>query len=413
MESEVILFVNFFMYLLLFIFLYKNRGFDASVFILMLWLTSSFFSIIYFNSNIYVLTKKTLNVIPQLYLFICFFISFIPFLNLRTNNLVKIYVSPNIIKPFIYICGICSFIPFIENLFHIFFSGNSLVDLSDNYEIRSNSDFDSRAHMSFIGSKLNSITLYFCHLSPIFLFYFSSRVRSWDLKNIILVLGLLFASFNPALFMFNLGSRTNTIQDLLYLGFIFFLFRNQLNSKIKTITLSIISVLIFVLLSGTVFITIGRFGETDFTIFDWISRYAGESFVNFNGDMWHVSNYANGENSFSIFTTGEERNIYSLDQRMGIRMYVFYTFIGDLFADFGSLTTLILLVVVSAFLYRKFNGKYLAFWKVILICLYSRILLTGFLFLTILNSTRYFLFTLIICLFFWLYERFGSKSVRL
>ncbi|MFZ4262523.1 O-antigen polymerase [Sphingobacterium sp. HJSM2_6] len=395
---------NCLIYLVSFIFLLKNRGFDATSYIFLLWAISSFFSILYFNSSIYFITKSSITLFPFLYIFVCYLVFNLPLLNFKSNSIIKIYGNPIILKSLIYVTAITSILPFIENLLHIFLSGNTM-NLSDNYEDRSNSDFDARAHMSFIGSKLNSITLFLNHISPILLFYFLSKVKKWDFFIVLITIGLIFSTFNPSLFKFNLGSRTSSIQDLFYIGFVYLIFKNQLSISVRRFALIFISILVFVLLLGVFLITVGRFEDSDFSLIEWLYRYSGESFTNFNGDLWNSKKTLNGLNSFSNIFSGEDRNVFSLDQKMGIRMFVFYTFIGDLVADFGLIITFLIILFFSLVLINRFSNNYLPIWKILIICLYARIILTGFTFLYIINGGQYYIFSLMLGMVLWYNDR--------
>lgn len=76
-----------------------------------------------------------------------------------------------------YILAACSFLPFLENIAHLG-SGNTITTLSDNYGAQSlSSSFDARAHMSWIGARLNSVTLLCKYITPFLLMNYLTTTK--------------------------------------------------------------------------------------------------------------------------------------------------------------------------------------------------------------------------------------------
>lgn len=364
--------INAFLYAMLFLYSYKKCKNKSHVLLIsFIWFISSIFSIFYVQSDIKWESIHETTFLPFIYLFGVFILTYWPLLIVQSKKLV-IDESKFINKVCLFI-SIIAFIPFIENVIKIFLSGFSMADLAENYENRGDINFDLRSHMSFVGSKLNSVLIFMQHITPILLFNYLSQKRE---KKLIIIIGLICAILNIALFSFNLGSRGVTFNLLLYVCFIFLLYKDHLSKKylkIITITGSLLSGILILCL---VYITISRFGNTQYTLLDWVYRYAGESFVNFNNDLFYISNYTNGENTFPFIFNNGQRNIYELSKITGVRAYVYYTYIGDFYMDFGPYITIILVSFLSILFYRFLKKREkLNLGSIIIYSLYSMIML--------------------------------------
>lgn len=164
--------------------------------------------------------------------------------------------------------------------------------------------------------------------------------------------------FNPAVYMFNIGSRWVAIEDVFFLTYLFLLYRKIIPTQISRYIQIIFISIACILAIGIISITIGRFEDTNYELSEWIYRYVGEGFANFCTDMWHTNHTANGMHIFRAFY---DDAITKLNNLMGIRMYVFYTYIGDFFADWGSIGCIMICLLLGIIGKKYFLIKYIRF----------------------------------------------------
>jgi oligosaccharide repeat unit polymerase len=261
------------------------------IFPLVIWSISASFAILYFNSEICYETKGRIYLIPFLYLYLLFFIFQLPILNFNVKQ-IKAITSNSSLEYIIYIVAICGYLPFIEHIIEIVRNFKDINNFGMK-AIEREEIADARYYMSYIGARLNSVTLYVRHISPILFFYYLSCKK----KHILILLGLTASVLSPTLFSFSIGSRGSAVVDSISFLFLYFLFKDFLNHRIKKIItisfLCTISVWTIILVA----ITVVRFDNLGYNISEWYYRYLGESFINFNGDLWYIKDYAWGDMS--------------------------------------------------------------------------------------------------------------------
>ena len=75
--------------------------------------------------------------------------------------------------------------------------------------------------------------------------------------------------------------------------------------------------------SMMVTITIGRFGDSSYSLSDWFLRYAGESFVDFNTEIFYIKNYTYGRVCFPFFFDESQLDRDVIESIIGVRAFVF------------------------------------------------------------------------------------------
>ncbi|WP_319227433.1 O-antigen polymerase [Draconibacterium orientale] len=398
-EEGLLVILNALLYSFTLIYLfYKKKEIDPSIFILALWSMSGILGVIYFFSEILRDSPNNITLIPFLYLFILFVITNLFFLKNDFKKIKYIHNKSKLILPIIYIIAIISFLPFVENAIYLIKSmGSDLSTFSEGYLGERNDFADTSGHLSYIGYHLNIISVYLRYISPVLLFYYLTKTK---IKKIV-VLGLVFSSLNPALFTLTYGTRLFAIEDMVFFIFLLLLFKGLINKRILK-WIKIFSILaISLTFIGFVMVTISRFEGRSLFLFDWVARYGGEGFINFNRDMWHIDSFTYGENSFGslkyfLGLNSTPRDAFDLQDITKISMIVFYTYIGNLFSDFGAFFTFVILAVYS-FLIRQtlVVRESISLNKIIIICLIAKLSLTGFTFLPFINVK-----SIIIAIFF-------------
>jgi oligosaccharide repeat unit polymerase len=404
----IYLLINTVLYCLLLLYFYKksNRAKEI-VFLFSLWIVVSIASIffrntpIYFNAdaNHYNAHQHPITLLPFIYLFVLFVIYSYPFIRFNSQSIKKINYNNLFVKYLTIIISICAYLPFIENILYVFLGGGSnLANLAQSY---GTGTVVYRSHMSFLGARLNSVLELTAFVTPILLFLYLNNIK----KNIFITIGLIFAVLNIPVAGFTSGSRGVAISALIQIVYVYLLIENTLNFKIrkyvKTTILSITAIVTIVL----VFITIFRFSDaassfSDFSILDWVLLYTGESFCNFNSDMWWIHHFTDGSNCFadlSIFGEIQGRNISGLADITKVRMHVFYTGFGDLYADFGRVGTFLIIAFLSLIIYFvKLKKSTILLSDLILLVLYGRVLAFGMFFYAYMISYRTLIISLVL-----------------
>lgn len=377
---ELLIIPIFFLWLL-FQRIRKIHSLDHISFLFFIWFVTSIVGYLYTKTTILYEGKGPVTILAVLYLLLMFYISMQP---LQKSKILThenyIVDSTNLLKWAMYFIAICSYLPFIENIIHLI-TGNNISTLGENYEMRNDSiSFDVRAHMSWLGARLNSITLLCKYITPIILMNYLSIDKK---KNIFLIIGLLMGIFNPAICMFNMGSRWVAIEDIFFFTFLFILYRNLFSAKIRrNIHFIFISIVCFLVI-GIISITIGRFEDTNYNLSEWMYRYIGEGYYNFSSDMWYVDCASSGMHIFRDFY---ENAISRLNRLMGIRMYVFYTYVGDFFADFGIIGCMVICILLGLLGKKLSSLKEYSIYSVFAFSMYCKIFLTGFTYIVYINT---------------------------
>jgi oligosaccharide repeat unit polymerase len=396
---ELLVIGNATIYVLTFWFYYKNQSkFNIGCYLLLIWAISATVSVYFYYSGMRTYDKITF--LPFLYLYGLVMLSFVPILKFKSDKLSQIYSDALFVKAFSLVIILISVIPFLENTLLVLrsFQGDASSYISsaydDNAEGYSNVSSEITAGMSWAGRKLNIINIWLKGLIPILLFY----QLTLKTKNLWIIGGLTIAVFNSSLHSYALATRVNIVSDLMYILFIFILFKELIDKgtvrKLVVIGGSIIGGISLLVIAITIYRYDSTFGQninTDTSIFDWISLYIGEGMLNFNDQMWNIARTMKGDNSFSLFkdfigmdtfTDNLQRRAY-WSQRTGISGNIFYTHIGDFFGDFGILGTIVFIsFIVLIFLkHTKFKTN-IQLHQIILFSIWYRVSLMGFTFYT-------------------------------
>ena len=395
------IYLNAILYIVILLFLLKfNKKSTISIFLLFIWAVSAASSILYYPIFNLFIQKRNLEIDPYIYLFILSNIFFIPIYSFKNKNLKNIYVNINFLRITAYIISILSIIPFIENIFYTITNlGVNTSQFGENYG-------ENVQYMSYFSQILYRWSSYFSIINSVLFFFFLTKKN----ESKYIKCGLLISMVLPILGNLNGGSRFVFVTEILYIIYLYILFYHLLDVKLRKKILLYIICISSVLFSIFIIITIFRFNNSennndDYTLFSWIALYSGESYLNFNDAMWNVSKTTNGDNCFFIFKhllgTYDEtnRNYLSLENIVHIRMNVYYTFIGDLFVDFGKQLTAIIIIFSAFIMWNicRFKNN-ITIERLILFCLYSKICLIGFTYYTYMNNPMILIYTLLFVL---------------
>lgn len=373
----------------------KVRVLNVGVFLLILWALSSLLSIYYSTTGIYVWNHE-ITILPFIYLFVLVLIYFRPILNFRNELISAIWTNDRTVVFVAIIISLIGFLPFIEQLMQSFkvatgMSGSAVAEL---IESRYGDDtYDQFYYLSSVGRKLNWLNNALAMLAMILFLYLLTKTK----KNKLLLLGLGCSIMSVFLQAFNLSARFQIVKNLFlffFLYIVFYKFYEENFRKKLTRNITIIILVVFIAISVISYFRFSGLLEARsdiyYSIFDWLSLYFSEGFLNFNGDMWYIDDYCLGRNTAYIFrnlfdpsTDIFYRNYYQLEDITHIRMNVFYTMIGDIYSDFGPIGTFFVAIMVSVFFSRLCRIEpSLPLSKIILISLIAKINLIGFTYYT-------------------------------
>lgn len=390
----------FLCFIALLIYSIAKKKSEVSVFVIALWCVVAFFGLLYINASIFYEGRQPLAIGPYVYLFACFLIYVIPLMEFKVESIVP-FRETRLMTGFFILCGLISILPFAENFIHTIHSAGDPSAFAEFYD-RSKTDnsFNMSAHLSSPGKIFNSITIYFQHISPFLLLYYLTFKRT----NLFVCCGLLLFMANPVVFMFAGGARgIPVIIGLCFIAY-YLLLRKQIpQERKKVIKLIFLAGVAFVAII-VFYITLSRFADTEFSISEWIYRYLGESMPDFNGDAFHTRAHTNGTNCFPFFqhlidpSMSDQRNFQHLYHTTGVRMFVYYTFIGDIYIDFGAVFCVVFLLILAA---AMKTGMYLSKGNytlpvIIIMALYLRMGIVGYMFMFTKLQPIYAAFTLIL-----------------
>ena len=369
------------------VFLFKCKA--SFCYILSVWTFSSIFSVIF-----YIESQKYNNItlMPYIFFVLCLAISCIPF-NCFNDKTTVIEIKNKMIfeKVITFFC-IISILPFIENFIHILntYNFDNSSQLADIYAEKMSGDLDKTKVINWyspIGKICNSINLKFQYCSMFLLFLYISTRNINKYKLTALIIGCI----NPVLYTLSLSGRSAVVFTSLNAVLSFFLLRNYIQDRETLKNIKVLSLIIFssfILLFAIM--TIARYstneGAQSVSILGWISLYAGEGTLNFNEYMWHTKAYTEGDNCFAFFKDAigldtfvdlfKRRNYWGA--KTGISPSIFYTFIGDIFSDFGFLTIPFILTISFILIRRIYRKRIVSSNHLYWLYVWGMLCITGF-----------------------------------
>ena len=403
--------INAVLYVGLFLFLLRKRKSTIGIFLGLIWSISAL-STIFFYINIYK-DKQTnqITLFPFIYLFVLVIIFFLPAINIKEKKIQFISGNYYFLKAISILAILINILPFIENMIYAIIH---IFERADTFGINYNNQ-EKMDFLSSISLVLYKYSTYLRIVIPFILFYF----LQYSKNNKILIIGLIICVFNPIIGSLNSGSRFVMVTDILYFSIIYLFFKNTIDEKVRRRIIKVFSIGGILMLIIFVSITVFRFSDKGmgmYSIWGWLSLYTGESFLNFNADMWKITQYTDGDNSFFLirYWLGEYpepiRSFQFLGTKVPIRTNVFYTFIGDFYMDFGKYVTVVIIMLLSCFFYVKSKkcSTNTPIHILMLLGLYLKIACVGFTYFTYLNGAISVPYSLVIIFFVFLSSK-GSK----
>lgn len=345
-------YINVLLYLLLFIILYRRKCNKVAILATGIWLLSAVIGLLYVQMPVPIYKNALgheLTFAPFLYLFVCFFITLLPLLSSREDVRVIYTTKKHLLYPFLWVLAVCALFPFLESLFYLIklVITGQFMTMAANYDDISAGNIQA-FQVSYISNRILVLLTCMKLITPILFFYVYQNVK----VSKYLKIGLFIASITPAVNNMCNGGRVQTVFITLYYIALYLLFKKALNESARKL-LKKISLYIFVVI-GTAFIamTVGRFvlgGKfAGGSALDFIFQYTSEGMFNFDNSLYYVKTNTDGlATSWRImYNLGltdilPKNYVDYVTGRLGIPGWWFYTYIGDLFADFGFIGTLL------------------------------------------------------------------------
>lgn len=268
---------------------------------------------------------------------------------------------------------------------------NILLNFSD---IRQETGYTSMEYHTLLDGIITGYLAsmkYFGLTFAMFSFFVLKRKRLIDKLFLIVVL------VAPIIQSLISAGRAEILFLLFSIIFNFLLLRPFLEVKTeKRFEITVLIVMIIIALY-ILYANMSRFGDTTEGESYFLWKYAGESFINFTGILFpDIKGYTDGMSSFGFF-----RRLIGLDYQNSLEnlrhivevrtktpSFIFYTFIGNLFRDFGPLITLIIAAIFSYVMVKKLKcHKALNFSQLLILSFLGQIFLPGIFYFSLYGQT--------------------------
>lgn len=360
MKDLHILIVFFIIMLLITIgYIKKTKEFNVGVLLLSLYTFCAFCAIIYYQSFYYLIQINELELNPLLYWIVLFLIAMVPVFKYDKLKINKIQYSSKTLEFFCIFAFFLSIIPLVEELAHanlLFQGGNDVAEtFSDIHD-----DNTKGNYLSFLGKTCLHILRWIYELVLLSSFFVMKS------KKKLAIAGIITSIITINLYSLTMSSRGQLLTTILYCILIYFLLKKNVDATDKR---RIKKVGIFVLggvLSLFVFITILRStvhveNNSDYTMGIFLVRYVGEAYINISEYLGDLNGSSFGDYCFwpikKILMLDpplvDREYVYNVMQNhLGIRLGIFYTFISYFIFDLGFVGALLFFLFV-AFLFTR------------------------------------------------------------
>lgn len=353
-------YINVLLYLLLFIILYRRKCNKVAILATGIWLLSAVIGLLYVQMPVPIYKNALgheLTFAPFLYLFVCFFITLLPLLSSREDVCVIYTTKKHLLYPFLWVLAVCALFPFLESLFYLIklVITGQFMTMAANYDDISAGNIQA-FQVSYISNRILVLLTCMKLITPILFFYVYQNVK----VSKYLKIGLFIASITPAVFNLCNGGRVQMVFITLYYVALYLLFDKTFNEKSRHL-LKKTAVYLFVVI-GVVFIsmTIGRFVLGNKfgggSAMDFIFQYTSEGMFNFDNSMYYVKKSSGGlatswtiMNHLGLTDNLPVNYVEFMTGKLGIPGWWFYTYIGDLYSDFGFTGTLLWISIFAIF----------------------------------------------------------------
>lgn len=338
-----------------------KKHFDTGSFLYLIYVMGGVGACWYYAQDKVELFYPNIQIAPLLYLFFTINICLAPLWKANFSSLHNIDDKGmgDIYNALTIMFFALSILPFVSLLLH--FSVGQLIgsNLANMYETSGD-----KAALFFSGpSKLCfALIRRFEMLVIVLLFYQLSKHKTKYVYMLIVPIVVF------ALFKLLSGSRGGLVGTGLLLVTLFFTIKQTLPLKVRKTVIKVGVVVSCFFALALAAISISRFSQNtnkEVTIDVWISQYMGEAIPRFSDDVWDVKTLLDGNQNF-IFLRKllglpyiEDYDVYKTlyEIKLGTPVDVFYTFMGDIYLDFGTIGGIIFAIIFALIFSRFLNVK--------------------------------------------------------
>lgn len=386
-ENMNILCINALAYIGLLIYYWKRlKSINLGIIVLAIYVVSSIGSVWYYTYDLAKIYYPNIYAIPLVYVFFLVWLSTKALLDFDIKEIKGIDDSG--IQSFL--VGLAAFLSFFSILpfLELLIKASSMSMGGSFFGQMYEAEGDRALYLfSPVGKICFALIRHTGPLPVLLLFYVFVKK-----ENKLLLVGCFISVITLVFYEFMAGSRGGVIGWVCAIVFTLIIFRQSMPEK----TYSLIKKCLVIGFVGVVFvfftISFSRIGYSDsnkyFEPDRWFAQYLGMGYIRFSNEIWSLEKLADGNQNFGLIKSwfgdfdykSRENYISLMSDYLGIPLTEFYTYIGDIYMDFGRIGTILFFILF--FCLCKFvvlrNNKRLSILQFILIFYIFRFLCYGF-----------------------------------
>jgi len=388
-SSEANIIINIILFSLLFlIYQLQIKKLSVGGYVIAIYVITAVLGLLYYSMPLN--PHKNITLAPFLFLFILFVILCLPLFKYDRVGNYKVQYNIKIIRILCRIALVVSVVPLVEVFIRLptAFSGDMIDSMSEIHD-----DSEIRFKFSLIGALSYKFVLVFYEVVFLFIIPLLKEKKKsiWDFAGICTIL------MTKNLYFFVNSSRSSLVWLILTLILVFVFFQDLLSKTEKKMIRRV-----FFFFIGSVFflfsiITVARQmgyeekrGE-EHSIEYFVVRYIGEGMLNFNEYLPDLRDHTYGDMTFypiktflgietyQLGNSGRGVENFILENRLGVSLSIFYTFIGFFVIDMGFAGAFIFLSIIAFLINRKVKviDGFIPLSSLLLIFTYAKVILIG------------------------------------
>jgi len=357
-ENNFLLLLYAVFFIIVFVFYQQHKKrFDTGSFLYLIYVMGGVGACWYYAQDKVDLYYPNIQIAPLFYLFVTINICLLPLWNAKFSSLQRIKDNgmAEIYDGLSFVFFALSILPLVSLLSN--FSVQQLVgsNLSNMYEYSGD-----KSALFFSGPSKFCFAMIrrFEILVVVLLFYQLSKRKTKYVYELCIPIMVF------TLFKLLSGSRGGLVGTGLLMVTLFLMLRQTFSAETRKTVVKIGAVVGSLFVLALAAISISRFSQntnTEDTIDVWISQYMGEAIPRFSDDAWGIKTLLYGNQNFMflrkliglsyIENYDSYKTMYGI--KLGTPVDVFYTFMGDIYLDFGTIGGLVF-SIIFAFIFSKF-----------------------------------------------------------
>ena len=357
-ENNFLLLLYAVFFIIVFVFYQQHKKrFDTGSFLYLIYVMGGVGACWYYAQDKVDLYYPNIQIAPLFYLFVTINICLLPLWNAKFSSLQRIKDNgmAEIYDGLSFVFFALSILPLVSLLSNFSFQQLVGSNLSNMYE----SSGDKSA-LFFSGPSKFCFAMIrrFEILVVVLLFYQLSKRKTKYVYELCIPIMVF------TLFKLLSGSRGGLVGTGLLMVTLFLMLRQTFSADTRKTVVKIGAVVGSLFVLALAAISISRFSQntnTEDTIDVWISQYMGEAIPRFSDDVWGIKTLLYGNQNFMflrkliglsyIENYDSYKAIYGI--KLGTPVDVFYTFMGDIYLDFGTIGGVVF-SIIFAFIFSKF-----------------------------------------------------------